>query len=62
MNEDKMQERKEFFKEHLKLDEKWFVDAVCSHNVSLVFEFLKLAYAAGVKDGIIDAYSKELSP
>lgn len=62
MNEDEIHECTEFFKEQLKLDKQGFVDAVCSHNVSLVFEFLKLAYAVGVKDGIIEAYSKELAP
>lgn len=62
MNEDEMQQCKEFFKKRLKRDAKEFVDAVLSLNVGLTIEFVKLAYAVGVKDGIIEAYSKDSIP
>ena len=62
MNEDEMQEYKVFFKEHLEFDAKDFMDAVEGHNIDLAFGFVKLAYAVGVKDGIIEAYSKKATP
>ena len=61
MNEDEMQEYKVLFK-HLELDAKEFMDAVEGHNVDIAFEFVKLAYAVGIKDGVIEAYSKEFAP
>lgn len=54
-----MQQCNEFFEKRLKRDVKEFVDAVLSLNVGLAIEFVKLAYAVGAKDGIIEAYSKD---
>ena len=62
MNKDDMEQSEEFFKKRLKYDVKEFVDAVLSRNVGLTIEFVKLAYAVGVKDGVIESYSKELTP
>lgn len=62
MNEDEALIAKRFFKNRLGREFGTFVDAVCSHDVNLAFEFVKLAYAVGVKDGIIEAYSKEFAP
>ena len=62
MNVDEVLKAKRFFENRLRHDFGDFVDAICTHNTSLAFEFVKLAYAVGVKDGIIEAYSKELTP
>ena len=62
MNENEVLNAKRFFENRLKCEFGKFANAVCSHDVNLAFEFVKLAYAVGVKDGIIEAYSKDSIP